>query len=165
MQWLCPSFHFLYCWNPEPNTFNTCGWFVQYLSLLLQVMCTFSFLLNFPILGLTSDMKDKAGTWFHAFIHHLHTFPHPPRGHTLCLGLSYLPKVHYYHTIQTLWVDESQITPWLLTLPSRVLCFVLTFVFAQFDFALWFVHFHMFITSQTQTFCSLSKFLNIFGTI
>lgn len=62
-------------------------------------------------------MKDKAGTWFHPFIHHLHTFPHPPHTYT-AFGVAMStkgPLLSHYIDSMGGWVSDHTTT----TYPSQ----------------------------------------------
>lgn len=94
---------FVYC-QPEPNTFNTYSWLVQYSFPFLEIICMFSYFLNFinfrslpwpPIWKLTCELT------FMPSIPPL-TFvpiqpPHPHNGDILVIlvGQNYT-KAHYY---------------------------------------------------------------------
>ena len=142
MQWLSPSFHFLCCWIPEPNTFSTCGWFDQYLSLLLQVMCTFSSLLNFTNFSPDFWPERQGRNLISSF--------HPPPAH-VPTSSSHIHCIWGCHVHQTsIIITLYRLYGWMSLrshhdyLPFPTEFSVLSSLFAWFDFAFWFVHFHVY---------------------
>lgn len=146
VQWLFPSFHFLYCWISEPNTFSTCGWFVQYLPLLLQVICTFSSLLNFT--NFSPDFwHERQGRNLSSSFHPPPTHVPTSSPHIHCVWGCHIHQMSIISTLYGLygWMSlRSHHT----TYPSQqnsLFCLNFWFFLVWLCFfAFWFVHFHVY---------------------